>query len=83
MTTKPTANSELVDNFKVAYFPAESLKNYIKRDESLFTTFKEGKCWETWRRKTLYTARAHDIAKVLKPNYHPVTYDDVIFFREK
>ena len=82
ITTKPPANSGLADNFKVAYSPAESFKKSIKRDASHFTTFKDGKYWDTWYRNTLATARAQDISEVLKPNHCPVTDDDVNLFRE-
>ena len=41
ITTIPTANTVLADNFKVACYPDDSLKTSSKRDASLFTTFKE------------------------------------------
>ena len=81
VTTAPPANSGLADNFKIAYFPAESFKKSIKRDASLLNTFKEGKYWDTWRRNTLATPRAQDICEVLNPNYSPETNDDVNLFR--
>ena len=77
MNNKPPENSRLADNFKVAYFLVESFKKYIKREAILFTTFKEGKHWDAWHRKTLVTARAHDIAEVLNPDYRPVTEDEI------
>ena len=61
ITTTPPTNNELVDNLKVAYSPADSLKNSIKIDASIFTTFKKGKHWDTWHMNTLATARAQDV----------------------
>ena len=46
ITVTSPANTGLVDNFKVAYSPADSFKNSIKRDTSLLTTFKEGAHWD-------------------------------------
>ena len=83
MTTTPPTNTVLEHNFKAVYSPVSVLKNSIKRDASIFNTFKEGKYWDTWRRKTLATARAQDIAEVLNPDCHHVTADDVNLFKEK
>ena len=83
MTTTSPTNNGLADNFKVAYSPADSFKKSIKRNASLFTTFKEGKYWDTWCRNTLATARAHDVAEVVNPDYLPVTADYVNLFKEK
>ena len=43
ITNTPHANTGLADNFKVSYSPADLFKKYIKRDASLFNTFKEVK----------------------------------------
>ena len=56
------ANSGFADNFKVAYSLVESFKKSIKRDASIFTTFKEGKYWDTWRRNTLATSRSQEVS---------------------
>ena len=53
----------------------ESFKRSIKRDSSQFTNFKEVKCWDNWRRKTLITARSQDVDKVLDLDYTPLTHD--------
>ena len=45
-TTLPTITG-LSDNFKFAYSPADYFKKSIKRYESIFNTFKEGKHWDT------------------------------------
>ena len=65
-TTNPLpVNTGLVDNFKVAYSPAYSFRNSIEVDAIIFTTFKEGKYWDTWRMNTLTTARAKDVTEVI------------------
>ena len=58
ITNKPPTNTVLAHNFKVTYSPADSFKKSIKRDAGIFTTFKEGKYWDTWRRNTLATTSA-------------------------
>ena len=83
MTTTPPAKTGLVHNFKVTSFLSDSFKNSIKRDASLFNTFKEGNYWGAWRRNALATTRAQDIAGVINPDYRPVTEDDVNIFKEK
>ena len=73
VTSTPSPNSGLDENFKASYSSAESFKKSIKRDADLFTAFKEGKYWDTWHNNTLATARAQGVAKVLNPDYFPVT----------
>ena len=58
VTTTPPPHYGLDQKFKVSYSPDESLKKCIKRDESIFTAFKEVKYWDAWRGNTLATARA-------------------------
>ena len=41
ITTTPPANYGLANNFKFSSSPDDSFKKSIKRDERLFTTFKE------------------------------------------
>ena len=77
ITATLSTNTGFAENFKVTYSLDDSFKKSIKREASLFTTFKEGKYWDSWRRNTLTTSRAQDTAKVLNPNYLPVTDDDV------
>ena len=74
-TTTPPANTGLVDNFKVSQFPASLFKKSIKRDASIFTTFKEGKHWNTWHMNSLGITRVQDTAEVLNPDHCPVTND--------
>ena len=56
ITTTPPTNTGLV-----FYSPAYYFKKNIKRDTSLFTTFKEGKYWDNWCRKTIATDISRDI----------------------
>ena len=44
-TTTQPSNTGLVDNFKVDYFLADSLKHSVKKDTRIFTTFNEGQNW--------------------------------------
>ena len=82
-TAAPSDSTTLVHTFKVAHSPDDSLKNSLKRDASLFTTFNEGKHWDTWFMNALSTAREQYAAKVLNPDHLPLTNDDVILFKEK
>ena len=43
----------------------ESFKRNVKRGPSQFSSFKEVKNWDTWRRNTIETARDHDVEMVL------------------
>ena len=52
----------------------------LSKETQVFTTFKDGKYWDTWCRNTLATYVAQDIAEVLNPNYCPVTDDDMNLF---
>ena len=81
ITAKPPTNTGLVDNFKVNYSLADSFKNSIKRDSGIFTTFKEGKYWDAWRKKTLATSRAQDAVEVINSDHLSATDDDVNFFK--
>ena len=65
ITAQPPPNTRLDSNFKVTYSPADSFKKSIKRDVSLFATFKDGKYWDTCHRNTLDIARAQDAVEVL------------------
>ena len=56
-TTAP-ASTGIADNFKVTHSLADSFKKSIKRDASIFTTFKEGKYRDTSHRNTISTTRA-------------------------
>ena len=83
ITNAPPANAGLSNNFKVTCSPASSFKKSIKRDASLFTTFKERKYWDAWPRNALATARAQDVAEVLNSDYLAATNDDVNLLKEK
>ena len=83
ITAKAPRGSGLADYSKSTYSPADSFKRSIKRDASIFTTFKDSKQWDTWRRNTVATARAQDVAEVLNPNYRAVTAEDKALFKEK
>lgn len=60
-----------------------SFKKGIKRDASLFKSFKDDKYWDTWRRHTLAQARAQDVADVLNESYVPVGTEEADLFEEK
>ena len=61
----------------------KSFKRRIKQHSSQFTNFKDVKCWNTWRRNTLATARAQDADKVLDLDYAPLNQEDMNMFKEK
>ena len=63
--------------------PVESFKRSVKRDSNQFTNFKEGKCWDTWRRNDIATSRAQHVNEILAPDYTPLTQEKRILFSEK
>lgn len=63
--------------------PIETFKKSIKRDANLFTTFKDGKFWDNWRRTTLAAARAQNAEEVLDSTHTPLTTEDNKLFKEK
>ena len=62
--------------------PAETFKKGIKRDASIYSTFKDGKQWDTWRRHLRATAMAQDKDDVLNADYNPATTEGIDLFRE-
>jgi len=58
----------------------EIFKHGIKWDPALFTTFKDGKQFDSWQCSTLAWARAQDVADILDPNYVPSTPADKDLF---
>ena len=56
----PTCSSQLL-NFKRG----------IKRDISAYPTLKDEKCYESFKRSVLVTARAHDCEVILQPTFRP------------
>ena len=58
-------------------------KKSIKRDKSHYTTLREDKQWDAWRRSTLATARSHSCEEVFDPSYVPTSLDDKELFIEK
>ena len=63
--------------------PAEEFKKGIKREKDHYTTLKEDKQWDSWRRTTLATARSHACEQVFDPDYKPTTTEDKDLFDEK
>ena len=63
--------------------PAQAFKKSIKRDATLFPTFKDGKYWDNWRRSSLAIARAQDAEDVLNHNCAPLNDLDNDLFTEK
>ena len=83
VTVQPLSNLRPSNNPKPTYSPAESFRKSIKRDASLFTTFKDSKFWDNWRRNTLATARVQDVDEIFDHQYMPWTNDDKDLFAEK
>ena len=83
ITTPVPKNLRPPSQTNMQFTPAETFKKSIKRDSKLFISFKDGKFWDNWRRNTLATARAQDVAEVLDPKYVPGTNDDIALFQEK
>ena len=62
--------------------PAEDFRRGVKRDPSHYLPLREDKQWDSWRRSTISTARAHGCEDVFNPNYKPRTSDDMALFVE-
>jgi hypothetical protein len=63
--------------------PVQDFKKGIKRDPSNFTSLKDEKQWDNWKRTMLAQATAQDVAEVLDPTYAPTSIDDTRLFAEK
>ena len=50
---------------------AEDFRRSVKRDKSHYLVFKEDKQWDSWKRSTISTARAHGCEDVFNPTYTP------------
>jgi len=61
----------------------DTFKHGIKRDPSLFMTFRDGKLFDSWPCSTMALACAQDVAEILDPSHVPVTQDDKDLFQEK
>ena len=48
-----------------------NFKRGIKRDISAYTTLKDEKYYESFKRSVLVTARAHDWEEILQPTFRP------------
>ena len=83
LTRNPPPGLGLPPNFRNSQTPAETFKKSIKRDATLFPTFKDGKFWDNWRRSTLAVARAQDVEEVLNHDYIPLTDPEIDLFTEK
>ena len=79
----PVPRSLLSSNQTSSCTPAENFKKSIKRDATLFPTFKDGKHWNNWRRSTLAIARAQDAGDVLDDDYSPLSDPENDLFTEK
>ena len=51
------------------FTPDDIFKKRIKKDNSLFSNFKDGKFWDNWRRSTTCTSNANDVTYVLYSCY--------------
>ena len=65
------------------YTTAEILKKSIKRNASLFSKFKGGNFWDSWRRIALANTNTQKIADVLDPDYSTTSPEDIVLFQKK
>ena len=72
-TSTPTASQSLVSDFKKG----------IKRDKTHYTTLKDEKQWDEWKRRTIATIHAHGCENVVAPTYVPTTTDKTLLFEEQ
>ena len=63
--------------------PAESFRKGIKRDSTIFNTFKDEKQWDTWRRHLRATSMAQNTDDVLNKDCNPVSAEEKDLFQEK
>ena len=58
-------------------------KKIIKRDSQIFFNFKDVKFWDNWRKITIDTSNAQDVAIVLEQDYSPTSPEEIALFHEK
>ena len=83
ITVRPPPKTGLSENFKITSSLDNSFKKSIKRDEIIFTTLNNRKCWDIWHRKNIETTRVQDAEEVLNSDYYAATADETSLFKEK
>ena len=63
--------------------PTTSFKQSIKKDKTQYNLYKDEKFWDQWNQSFTITARSHDLAEILDPNYKPKTESDIRLFKAK
>ena len=62
---------------------AEEFRRTVRRDKSHYKPFRLDKEWDSWKRSTIATARAHGCEDVFNPSYVPHGTAAAELFREK
>ena len=63
--------------------PANEFRKSVKRDKTQYSALKTEKQWDSWKRSTIATARAHGCEDIFDPGYTPKSGDDHDIFQEK
>ncbi len=78
-----TLPSRLLNNRVPTKTPAEAFKQSIKRDKAHYSSLKQDKQWDQWRRSTIATARAHGCDEIFASQYTPSNAEESDLFVEK
>ena len=63
--------------------PLSSFKQTIKKDKTQYPFFKDEKYWDQWNQSFSITAKSHDLAEILDPDYVPTTDAEQKLFKAK
>ena len=74
-STKPTSTHTIQQNL------ASEFKKGIKRDKTHYSSLKDEKQWDEWKRRTIATIHAHGCENVVSPTYVPTTPDEMLLFK--
>jgi hypothetical protein len=62
--------------------PAAEFRRGVKRDKGHYSTMKDKKQWDEWKRSTISTIYAHGCENIISSAYIPLSPDDISLFRE-
>ena len=63
--------------------PAAEFRRGVKRDKAHYSTMKDEKQWDEWKRSTISMIYAHGCENIISPAYIPLSPDDINLLREQ
>jgi hypothetical protein len=63
--------------------PAADFRRGVKRDKGHYSTMKDEKQWDEWKRSTISTIYAHGCENIISSAYIPLSPDDINLFQEQ